>query len=308
MSLPISRAARVCALLLLPVAGAPLIAAAPATAQIAVGVSVNVAPPALPVYVQPALPAPGYIWTPGYWSWDPVGADYYWVPGAWVAPPRVGLLWTPGYWGWVNGAYLFHAGYWGPTVGFYGGVNYGFGYNGGGYWGGQWRGGQFYYNTAVSNVHNVNVTNVYNRTVVVNNNTTRSSFNGGPNGVAAKPTPAQLAAANAPHVAPTAAQTRQFNMAKADPQARFSANQGKPPTAAAGKPAGSPPGGGAPGAENRAEREHPAMERPGMQHPAMERPMQHPPAQRAAMGHPMPRMAPHPGPRPAPACHGPHCR
>ena len=90
-----------------------------------VNISVGIAPPALPVYEQPACPAAGYIWTPGYWAWD---QDYYWVPGVWVPPPRVGLLWTPAWWGWNNGAYVFNQGYWGPRVGFYGGINYGWGY------------------------------------------------------------------------------------------------------------------------------------------------------------------------------------
>ncbi len=204
------------------------LAPAPAAAQISVGFSVNIAPPVLPVYVQPPLPGPGYMWTPGYWAWDSVVGDYYWVPGAWVLPPRVGLLWTPGYWGWNDGVYLYRAGYWGPTVGFYGGVNYGFGYTGSGFYGGEWRGGQYYYNSSVNNVRNVNVTNVYNRTVVVNQNAPRTSFNGGPHGVAARPTPAQLAAARAQHVAPTAAQIQHVNAAKADPGARFSANHGAP--------------------------------------------------------------------------------
>src|SRR5262249_43086015 len=79
-----------------------------------VDVSVDFAPPVMPVYEQPACPEPGYIWTPGYWAWGT--GDYYWVPGVWVAPPVVGVLWTPPWWGWGNGAYLFHAGYWGPTV------------------------------------------------------------------------------------------------------------------------------------------------------------------------------------------------
>ena len=52
-----------------------------------------------------------------------------------------GLLWTPGYWGWVNGNYAWNGGYWGPHVGFYGGVNYGFGFGGVGFGGGEWRGG-----------------------------------------------------------------------------------------------------------------------------------------------------------------------
>ena len=94
-------------------------AAEKADAQIVL--SVAVAPPPLPVYDQPPIPGPGYIWTPGYWAWNEDIGEYYWVPGAWVLPPRVGLLWTPGYWGWSGGAYVWNAGYWGPTVGFYGG-------------------------------------------------------------------------------------------------------------------------------------------------------------------------------------------
>src|ERR1700728_1941401 len=79
-----------------------------------IGISVNFAPPALPVYEQPPCPAEGYIWTPGYWAWDADDADYYWVPGTWVLAPEVGFLWTPAWWGWSGGAYLFHAGWWGP--------------------------------------------------------------------------------------------------------------------------------------------------------------------------------------------------
>src|SRR5579872_6930107 len=157
--------------------------------QIAVGVSVRIGPPALPVYAQPICPGPGYLWTPGYWAWNDEGG-YYWVPGTWVVAP-VGLLWTPGYWGWGDGAYLWHAGYWGPHIGFYGGINYGFGYGGVGFVGGEWRGGAFFYNTAVVRVNTVNVTNVYvNRTVVVNNES-HVAFNGGEGGVTARATAAE---------------------------------------------------------------------------------------------------------------------
>src|ERR1700690_3449286 len=72
-------------------------AATPAAAQVSVGISlpgisVQIAPPVLPVYVQPPMPAEGYIWTPGYWAWD-ASTGYYWVPGTWVEPPTVGVLW-----------------------------------------------------------------------------------------------------------------------------------------------------------------------------------------------------------------------
>ena len=59
-------------------------------------------------------------------------------------------------------------GYWGPQVGFYGGINYGFGYIGVGYFGGYWNDGAFNYNRAVNNISTTNITNVYNKTVVNN--------------------------------------------------------------------------------------------------------------------------------------------
>src|ERR1700756_4315444 len=112
-----------------------------------IGIAVSFGPPALPVYEQPPCPGAGYLWTPGYWGWSD-DDGYYWVPGTWVVAP-VGLLWTPGYWGWNDGVFLWNDGYWGPTVGFYGGINYGFGYTGEGFYGGEWRGRSFYYNRAV---------------------------------------------------------------------------------------------------------------------------------------------------------------
>ena len=81
----------------------------PSFAQFAV--SVVIAPPALPVYVQPVAPDAGYLWTPGYWAYG--GEGYFWVPGTWVQPPTVGLLWTPGYWGWGGNAFAWNGGYWG---------------------------------------------------------------------------------------------------------------------------------------------------------------------------------------------------
>ncbi|MEW9624879.1 YXWGXW repeat-containing protein [Rhodanobacter geophilus] len=188
---------------------AAVIAAIPGRAHAGVFVSVRVAPPPLPVYVQPPIPGPGYIWTPGYWAWGDGG--YYWVPGAWVLAPFVGALWTPGYWGWSGGVYIFHAGYWGRHVGFYGGINYGYGYGGHGYDGGYWRGGGFYYNRSVNHVTN-NITHVYSRTVINRGNIgNRISYNGGPHGIAARATPQQQAWARGGRQAPHAATAAQRN-------------------------------------------------------------------------------------------------
>ena len=53
----------------------------------------------------------------------------------------------------ADNAYAWNGGYWGPHVGFYGGVNYGFGYGGADYQGGYWRNGAFNYNRSVNNVN-----------------------------------------------------------------------------------------------------------------------------------------------------------
>ena len=108
--------------------------------------------------------------------------DYYWVPGTWVLAPQPGYLWTPGFWGVEGAVFIWHAGYWGPHVGFYGGVNYGHGYGGEGYEGGYWQGGHMYYNRSVNNISNTHITNVYNKTVVNNVTVNRVSYNGGKGG------------------------------------------------------------------------------------------------------------------------------
>jgi WXXGXW repeat (2 copies) len=195
---------------------------------------ITVAPPELPVYEQPPIPEPGYIWTPGFWAYGPDG--YYWVPGTWVEPPSVGLLWTPGYWGWRDGNYGWNAGYWGPHVGFYGGVDYGYGYGGDGYEGGYWNNGVFAYNRTVNNFGGVAIANVYNKTVTINNSATRASFNGGAGGTTARATPQQVAAAHEPHVAATPLQTQHEHAASTNKALLASVNHGNPAIAATAKP------------------------------------------------------------------------
>jgi hypothetical protein len=70
-----------------------------------------------------------------------------------VRPPQLGLLWTPTYWSSAGTVFIFHPGRWGSTVGFYGGVNYGYGYFGNGYTGGHWIGNSFAYNSTVNHVN-----------------------------------------------------------------------------------------------------------------------------------------------------------
>ena len=181
------------------------------------------------------VPGDGYIWTPGYWAYDYDIDDYYWVPGTWVMAPEVGFLWTPGYWGWGGGGFLFYEGYWGPHVGFYGGINYGFGYFGEGYEGGRWDHDHFFYNRSVNNINVTNIHNVYN-TTVINNNVNRVSYNGGNGGIDRRPRPEEEAAARERHIAPVADQTRHMQEARANPQQRASVNMGKPPVAATPRP------------------------------------------------------------------------
>ena len=208
-----------------------------ASAQVAVEFSVGFAPPPLPVYEQPICPGEGYIWTPGYWAWDDDDQDYYWVPGTWVEAPQVGFLWTPGYWGWGGEAYVFHVGYWGPVVGFYGGIDYGWGYTGRGYYGGRWDHDHFYYNRTVNNINVTNIRNVYETRVENNVNVTRVSYNGGSGGVNVRATAQEEAAARERHIGPVATQNQHVQAARGNRELRASENHGKPPIAATARPA-----------------------------------------------------------------------
>jgi len=221
------------ALLMLVMLGVP----ASSSAQVAVGITVGFAPPDLPVYEQPICPEEGYIWTPGYWAWDDDEGDYYWVPGTWVLAPEVGFLWTPSYWGWGGSGFVFYEGYWGPQVGFYGGINYGYGYFGHGYEGGRWDRDRFFYNRSVNNVNVTIIHNVYNTTVVNERNGNRVSYNGGEGGINDRPRPEEEAAARARHIPPVPDQRQHVQQARSNPQLRASVNRGKPPIAATPKPA-----------------------------------------------------------------------
>lgn len=229
-----------------------LILAIPAATFGQISVRIAIGPPAMPFYDQPICPGDGYLWTPGYWAYDDSVSDYYWVPGTWVLAPEEGYLWTPGYWGWDNGGYFFNDGYWGPEVGFYGGIDYGFGYFGEGYGGGRWDHGHFFYNHSVNNLDTTNIHNVYNDRVENSTNENRVSYNGGAGGVQARPNSQQEAAARQRHVPAVASQTEHAQAARANPAQRSGMNHGKPAIAATSKP-GDFSGHGAVGAREAVE-------------------------------------------------------
>jgi hypothetical protein len=210
---------------------------APLAAWSQISVSVRIAPPPLPLYAQPPIPGDGYLWTPGYWAWDPSDGDYNWVPGTWVLPPGEGMLWTPGYWAFFDGGYGWHGGYWGSRVGYYGGLNYGYGYNGSGYWGGRWDRGHFRYNTAVNNVPHGRVRNVYN-TAPPARPSPRESYNGGDSHYRTPPTANERRFQGSAHGAPTTEQVEHEHRAIGMPEQRMSNNHGAPPTAATPRPGG----------------------------------------------------------------------
>ena len=91
---------------------------------------------------------------------------------------------------WGGDGFVFYDGYWGPHVGFYGGINYGFGYFGVGFEGGRWDNGHFFCNRSVNNVNMNEIHNVYN-TPVTNHNESHVSYNGGNGGITARPTAAE---------------------------------------------------------------------------------------------------------------------
>jgi hypothetical protein len=186
--------------------------------------SVAVAPPEIPDYEQPSPPDEDMVWIPGFWDWSEDSSDYYWVPGTWAAAPIVGYLWTPGYWAVRRGVFAWHAGYWGPHIGFYGGINYGHGYFGHGYVGGSWRDGHMMYNSAVINLANFHSNHTYSQPVPGNASRPQASYSSG----AVQPNAAELAAAAEYHIPPTSAQLQQLHAARDNPALHARANNGHP--------------------------------------------------------------------------------
>jgi hypothetical protein len=196
-------------------------------------ISVSMMPPPLPAYNLPPCPDQNLVWVPGYWGW--FQNNYYWVPGAWVEPPFAGAMWTPSYWSWshhVFTMYTWHSGYWSYHVGYYGGVNYGYGYGGFGYSGGVWHGGLFAYNLEIVPVDNRWVRETFrdpglvDRGYIDRNN--HSGFNGGPGGVDYHISPEEQAVEHEKHWEPTAFQVQYETGIRSDQTYWYNTNHGQP--------------------------------------------------------------------------------
>lgn len=94
--------------LLLAALAASAIGVMPLPAAAAVGIYLDIAPPALRHEVFPA-PRAGYVWQPGYWQWR--DGRHYWARGHWVRERR-GMYWHPNRWEQADGRWMFKRGAW----------------------------------------------------------------------------------------------------------------------------------------------------------------------------------------------------
>jgi hypothetical protein len=140
---------------------------------------------------------------------------------------------------------MFHPGYWGRHVGYYGGVNYGFGYMGVGFVGGLWHGHDFVYNTAVVHVNRTVIRNTYiDRTIVERNtivNDRHVAYSGGPGGIRHEANRDERSAMNERHDAPTRMQEEHFQAARDDRGSYVKNNGGHPEHFAVDRPTGGGP-------------------------------------------------------------------
>ncbi len=112
-----------------------LATAAPSFAQVYFNFGIRLGPPQPLQQVIAPCPQVGWVWIPGYWSWNPGFDNYYWVRGYWTPPPSPYAQWIAPRWEQMGGRWLFSRGYWADRDrwGYRGGNEYR------GYWGG--RGG-----------------------------------------------------------------------------------------------------------------------------------------------------------------------
>jgi hypothetical protein len=94
--------------LVLSALAATMLVGSVAPAFSAVGIDINIAPPA-PRVVEVPPPRPGFVWAPGYYRWD--GHQHVWVDGHFMREHR-GSHWVPEHWDERHGRYHFEPGHW----------------------------------------------------------------------------------------------------------------------------------------------------------------------------------------------------
>lgn len=84
--------------------------AAPASAQVNLGIYVRQAPPPIRYEARPGIPGPGYVWVDGFW--EPYRNQYRWHPGYWNQPPFAGAYYVHPHYDHYNEGWRLHEGYW----------------------------------------------------------------------------------------------------------------------------------------------------------------------------------------------------
>lgn len=80
----------------------------PAVSNAQVYVRIGPPPPVVEHYGPP--PHRGWVWQPGYHTWD--GHRYVWRAGVWVAPPRPHAVWVAPHWAHRRGGWVLVEGHW----------------------------------------------------------------------------------------------------------------------------------------------------------------------------------------------------
>jgi hypothetical protein len=92
----------------LPILTSILLMASAIPAMARVDVDINIAPPA-PRVIEVPPPRRGYVWAPGYWSYN--HGRHVWVDGRWLRERR-GYHWQPEHWDQRNGRWHLERGHW----------------------------------------------------------------------------------------------------------------------------------------------------------------------------------------------------
>src|ERR1051326_1631686 len=80
-------------------------AASPPPAEVVV----QEAPPPPKTEVIVESPGPGYVWTPGYWSWQ---GRWVWIGGRYVVRPHPHAVWVGGHWVRRGRGHVWVEGHW----------------------------------------------------------------------------------------------------------------------------------------------------------------------------------------------------